>query len=122
MISKFEVTGCLHDRPRSSRPNTRRNAAETIQEEMETAVGSSMHEEVSILAVARRNGISCTIVCLALRCTLRCYPYKIHRYHELLPGDLVKPRAFAVWVFQKMAEDGDWLCNMLWTDEDHFML
>ena len=31
MISKFEATGCLDDRPHSGRPSTRRNAAETIQ-------------------------------------------------------------------------------------------
>ncbi|GFU27485.1 DUF4817 domain-containing protein [Trichonephila clavipes] len=54
--------------------------------------------------------------------TLRCYPYKIHRHHELLPGDSVNRRAFAVWAFQKMAKDDDWLSNLLWTDEAHFTL
>ncbi|GFS86362.1 RNA-directed DNA polymerase from mobile element jockey [Trichonephila clavipes] len=43
MISKLEATGCLDDRPRSVRPSTRRNAAETVKDEMETAAGSSMH-------------------------------------------------------------------------------
>ncbi|GFV80619.1 DUF4817 domain-containing protein [Trichonephila clavipes] len=47
MISKFEATGCLDDRPRSGRPSTRRNAAETVKDEMETVAGSSMHEEIS---------------------------------------------------------------------------
>ena len=122
MISKFEATGCLDDRPRTGRPSTRRNAAETVQEEMETVAGSSMHGEVSARAVARRTGIPYSTVWLALRRTLRCYPYKIHRHHELLPGDSVKRRAFAVWAFQKMAEDDDWLGNVLWTDEDHFTL
>ncbi|GFU11564.1 DUF4817 domain-containing protein [Trichonephila clavipes] len=61
-----------------------RNAAETVKNEMETVAGSSMHGEVSILAVARRTGIPYTTVWLALRRTLRCYPYKIHRHHELL--------------------------------------
>ncbi|GFW16967.1 hypothetical protein TNCV_2760951 [Trichonephila clavipes] len=42
MISKFEATGCLDDRPRSGRPSTRRNAAETVKDEMETVAGSSM--------------------------------------------------------------------------------
>ena len=96
MISKFEPTGCLDDRPSSGRPSTRRNAAERVQEEMETAAGSSMHGEVSARAVARCTGIPYTTVWLALRRTLRCHPYKIHRYHELLTGDLVKRRAFAV--------------------------
>ncbi|GFT95377.1 uncharacterized protein TNCV_3326511 [Trichonephila clavipes] len=36
MISKFEATGFLDDRPRSGRPSTRRNAAETVKDEMET--------------------------------------------------------------------------------------
>ncbi|GFW75155.1 hypothetical protein TNCV_448601 [Trichonephila clavipes] len=36
MISKFEAMGCLDDRPRSGRPSTRRNAAETVKDEMET--------------------------------------------------------------------------------------
>ncbi|GFV30305.1 RNA-directed DNA polymerase from mobile element jockey [Trichonephila clavipes] len=111
MISKFEATGCLDDRPRSGRPSTRRNAAETVKDEMETVAGSSMHGEVSARAVARRTGIPYTTVWLALRRTLRCYPYKIHRHHELLPGDSVNRRAFAVWAFQKMAEDDDWLSN-----------
>ncbi|GFX11612.1 DUF4817 domain-containing protein [Trichonephila clavipes] len=52
MISKFEATGCLDDRPRSGRPSTRRNAAETVKDEMETVAGSSMHGEVSARAVA----------------------------------------------------------------------
>ncbi|GFX90703.1 uncharacterized protein TNCV_3195211 [Trichonephila clavipes] len=122
MISKFEATGCLDDRPRSGRPSTRRNAAKTVKDEMETVAGSSMHGEVSAHAVARRTGIPYTTVWLALRRTLRCYPYKIHRHHELLPGDSVNRRAFAVWTFQKMAEDDDWLSNLLWTDETHFTL
>ncbi|GFS87703.1 uncharacterized protein TNCV_2942791 [Trichonephila clavipes] len=67
-------------------------------------------------------GIPYTTVWLALRRTLRCYPYKIHRHHELLPGDSVNRRAFAVWAFQKMAEDDDWLSNLLWTDEAHLTL
>ncbi|GFU38980.1 DUF4817 domain-containing protein [Trichonephila clavipes] len=100
MISKFEVTGCLDDRPRSGRPSTRRNAAETVKDEMET------------VAVRLRTG----------KRTLRCYPYKIHRHHELLPGDSVNRKAFAVWAFQKMAENDDWLSNLLWTDEARFTL
>ncbi|GFW42081.1 uncharacterized protein TNCV_1905391 [Trichonephila clavipes] len=105
-----------YDRPRSGRPSTRRNAAETVKDEMETVAGS-----VSARSVARRTGIPYTTVWLALRRTLRCYPYKIHRHHELLPGDSVNRRAFAVWAFQKMAEDDDWLSNLLWTDA-HFTL
>ncbi|GFW96601.1 uncharacterized protein TNCV_2846581 [Trichonephila clavipes] len=66
MISKFEATGCLDDRPRSGRPSTRRNAAETVKDEMETVAGSSMLGEI--------------------------------------------------------AEDDDWLSNLLWTDEAHFTL
>ncbi|GFV76227.1 uncharacterized protein TNCV_4673161 [Trichonephila clavipes] len=69
-----------------------------------------------------RTGIPYTTVWLALRRTLRCYPYKIHRHHELLPGDSVNRRAFVVWAFQKRAEDDDWLSNLLWTDEAHFTL
>ncbi|GFV12372.1 DUF4817 domain-containing protein [Trichonephila clavipes] len=122
MISKFEAAGCLDDRPRTDRPSTRWNAAETVKDEMETVAGSSMHGEVSARAVARRTGIPYTTVWLALRRTFRCYPYKIHRHHELLPGDSVNRRAFAVWAFQKMAEDDDWLSNLLWTDEAHFTL
>ncbi|GFV63996.1 RNA-directed DNA polymerase from mobile element jockey [Trichonephila clavipes] len=95
MISKFEATGCLDDRPRSGRPSTRRNAAETVKDEMETVAGSSMHGEVSARAVARRTGIPYTTVWWALRRTLRCYQYKIHWPHELLPGDSVNRRAFA---------------------------
>ncbi|GFV10463.1 RNA-directed DNA polymerase from mobile element jockey [Trichonephila clavipes] len=48
MISKFEATGCLDDRPRSGRPNV----AETVKDEMETVAGSSMHGKVSARAVA----------------------------------------------------------------------
>ncbi|GFT11534.1 uncharacterized protein TNCV_2523491 [Trichonephila clavipes] len=122
MISKFEATGCLDDRPRSGLSSTRRNAAETVKDEMETVAGSSTHVEVSARAVARRTGIPYSTVWLAVRRTLRCYLYKIHRHHELLPGDSVNRRAFVVWVFQKMAEDDDWLSNLLWTDEAHFTL
>ncbi|GFW76850.1 DUF4817 domain-containing protein [Trichonephila clavipes] len=92
---------------KSGRPSTSRNAAETVKDEMETVAGSSMHGEVSAPAVARHTGIPYTTVWLALRRTLRCYPYKIHRHNELLPGDFVNRRAFAVWAFQKMVEDDD---------------
>ena len=51
IISNFEVTGCLDDRQRSGRPSATRNAAETVQEEMETVAGLSMHGEVSAHAV-----------------------------------------------------------------------
>ena len=115
IISKFEATGCLDYRPHSGRPSTRGNAAETNEEEMETVAGSSMHREVNACAVACCTGISYITVWLAFRCTLRCYPYKIHRYHELLPGDLMKRREFVVWAFKKMAEDNNWLYNVLWT-------
>ncbi|GFU22724.1 uncharacterized protein TNCV_762991 [Trichonephila clavipes] len=122
MISKFEATGCLDDRPRSGQLSTRRNAAETVKDEMETVLSSSMHGEVSARAVARRTGIPYTTVWLAFRRTLRCYPCKINRHHELFPSDSVIRRAFAVWAFQKMAEDDDLLSNLLWTDEAHFTL
>ncbi|GFT32786.1 DUF4817 domain-containing protein [Trichonephila clavipes] len=93
MISKFEATGCLDDRPRSGRPSTRRNAAETVKDEMETVAGSSMHGEVSARAVARRTAAFHTLQFgWPLRRTLRCYPYKIHRHHELLAGDSVNRR------------------------------
>ncbi|GFV34155.1 RNA-directed DNA polymerase from mobile element jockey [Trichonephila clavipes] len=70
MISKFEATGCLDDSPRSGRPSTRRNAAETVKDDV------LLHGEVSARAVARHTGIPYTTVWLALRRTLRCYPYK----------------------------------------------
>ena len=89
MILKFKVMVCLEDRPCSGRLSRSANAAQTVQEEMETVVGSSMHEEVGAGAVALRTGIPYVTVWLALRRTLRLYPYKIHRFHELLPGDLV---------------------------------
>ena len=34
----------------------------------------------------------------------------------------MKRRTFPVWALQKMAEDDDWLCNVLWTDKAHFTL
>ena len=67
IISKFEATGCLDDRSRTGRPSTRRNAAETVQEVIETVASSSMHGEISARAVARHIGIPNTIVWLALR-------------------------------------------------------
>lgn len=122
MVLKFEATGCLDDGPRSGRPSTSANVAETVQEEMDIVAGSSTHGEVSAREVARRTGIPYSTVWVALRRTLRCYPYKIQRHQELLPGDFVKRRAFAEWAFQKMAEDDDWLSKVLWTDEAHFTL
>lgn len=71
---------------------------------------------------------------------LRCYPYEIQRHHELLfrvpgaclpkvvgsllllPADFLKRRSFAVWAFQKIVEDDDWLYNVLWADESLFTL
>ena len=102
------------------RPSTKSNAAEAVQEELKTVTGSSTHEDVSARVVARRTGIPYTTLWLALKPTLRWYPYRIHGYHKLLPYDLVKRKA--VWAFQKMSEDDDWLHNGLWTDEAHFTL
>ena len=119
MISKFEAMGCLDNRLHSDRLSTRRNAAETVQEEMDTVAGSSMHGVVQ--SHINWHSILCCLVgtwAYPLKLSVRSYPSvelsseAIHWYHELLPGDLVERRAFAVWAFQKMAEDDDWLCNV----------
>ncbi|GFT32302.1 uncharacterized protein TNCV_4483421 [Trichonephila clavipes] len=82
------------DRPRSGRPSTRRNAAETVKDEIETVAGSSMHGEVSARAVAPV--FHTLLFGWQLGVPSGCYPYKIHRHHELLPGDSVNRWAFAV--------------------------
>ena len=122
MILKFKVMVCLEDRPCSGRLSRSANAAQTVQEEMETVVGSSTHGEVSACEVTRCTGILYTTVWITLQHTLLCYPHKIQCHHELLPRYFVKLRAFAVWTFQKMAEDENWLSNELWTDKVHFIL
>ena len=61
-------------------------------------------------------------ICLAPQCNLLCHLYRIQHHHELMPSDFVKQRSFAVWVFQKMEEDDNWLSNVLWTDKAHFTL
>ena len=43
MISKLEATGGLDNRTHSETPSKRCNDADTVQEEMETVAGSSMH-------------------------------------------------------------------------------
>ena len=89
---------------------------------METVAGLPMHEGVSTRAVARRTDIPYTTVSVAQRPILLSYLYKIQHRHELLPGDFVKRRAFAVWAFQKLTEDDDWLSKELWTNEAYFTL
>ena len=67
MILKFEVPICLDNRYRSGLPSTSANAVWTIQEEMEIAAESSMHEEVSAHEVAGLTCIPYTTVWLALQ-------------------------------------------------------
>lgn len=71
-----------------------------FRENMEIVAVSSTHKEVSAHKVARSTVISYTRVRVALSHTLRCYPYKTQRPHELLPGDFLKRRAFAVGRFK----------------------
>ena len=120
MISKFKPSGCFHDRPRSGRPSTSANSAQTPQEEVEIVTGSSTHGEVSAREVAHCAGIPFITLWIAVRRTLRCHPYKIQRHHELLSGNFVKRRVIDVCVFQKMAEDDNGLFNILWIKETPF--
>ena len=96
MIQKFEASGCLDDWPRRTRRSTSANAAQSVQEEIEIVVGSSMHGEVSDREVVRRTGIQYTTICVVLRCTHVGYPYKIQRHHELLFGVFMKRAVFTV--------------------------
>ena len=122
MNSKFDATGCLDNRPRSDRPSTSANAAWAVQKNIEIAADSSTHGEVSTREVACRTGILYTTVSVALWRSLQCYPYKMQLHHQRLSTDFVKRRAFAEWAFKKMANDDNWLSNVLSTDEDHFTL
>ena len=76
----------------------------------------------SVCKVARRTGIPHTTVWVALQSALQFYPYEIQRHYELFPDDFEKRKAFAIWAYQKMAENDDPLPNVLWTDEAHFSL
>ena len=89
---------------------------------MDIVADSSTHGKVSISEVALRIGIPYTAVSVALRRTLLCYPYKIQCHHKLLPSNFMKRRAFVAWVVQKMAENDDWLSNVMRIDETPFKL
>lgn len=89
---------------------------------MEIAVGLSTHGEKSAREVAGSTRIRYTTVWVDLRRAFQCYPYKIQRRHNMLPGDFVNQWAFTIWLFLKMAEGGNRLSKVICKDEAHFTL
>ena len=59
MVSKFEATGCLDDRPSSGPPSRSVSAARTVLGEMKIVACSSTHREVRALEVTRRTSHYC---------------------------------------------------------------
>ncbi|GIY79814.1 transposable element tc3 transposase [Caerostris extrusa] len=119
MMKKFEATGSLVSRQRSGCPSTAAAVATTVEQTVQSMSAVAAHGECSARDVSRQTRVSYGSIWKALRITLKRYPYKLQHKQELKPPD---SRGFANLVFNKMAEQHDWLHTMLWTDEAHFTL
>lgn len=123
LIRKFEDTGCVTDRAKSGRPKVVNDisAAEVLRETEEIA-GNNNYGICSANQVAKRLQISYTTVWRILRRHLKMYPYKMQVLFELKETDKPVRYDFALRVLAQIQQTPQWLDNVLWTDEAHFLL
>ena len=117
LVSKFRETGSTTDRKRCGRPRTIRNDA-SIQ-----LVATSVDDQPR-LSTRRRSmqlQMSRTSLQRILTKDLKYHPYKIQLTQELHPTDYQKRLDFATR-FLQLAENEDFVNNLIMTDEAHFHL
>jgi hypothetical protein len=97
------------------RPITRRTPAleEAVLNEIE------VHPETSTRKIAADLNVSPTLVWTILR-EQQLYPYHIQRVQALLPRDFPQRLTFCRWILQKIAQNPQYIAEVLFTDEANF--
>lgn len=105
MVSKFKKTGSTADKHRCDRPRA-------IQTDRPT---TSKRKRSTQLGISRRS------LQRILNEDLKYHSYKIQLTHELQPTDYQSGSDFAR-TFLQLAENEDFMSNLMMTDEAHFHL
>lgn len=116
LVTKFETTGSVIDKPKSGRPS--------LQDDRVAAVEEACRRDVSEIGcnstrrISRATNIPHTSVYHILRDKLRLYPYKFSMLQELKSTDAPLRLHFANWLL----ENSEMLDTIMWTDECHFYM
>ena len=118
LISKFEETGSITDKPRSGRPSVDDSTVEEVEEAIAQTSESSSVGSTSVRRIANETGLGATTVHRIMRNHLRLFPYKLQILQSLEPDDKPKRLAFANWLLSR----AEMIPNILWSDEANFSL
>lgn len=118
IVSKFEETGSVKDRPADIHARSVRNQ-ESVQRVREDV---SDHPETSIRRRSRQLGIPSTSLHRILHEDLHNRAYKVQLVQELKPTDHQARRDFADRMLEVSAENPEFFDKILFSDEAHFQL
>jgi len=122
LIDKFEDTGSVRDKKSTGRPAVSDiEVAEVLNESNEMSK-ENVYGMNSARGVARRLNKPITTTWKIMRKTLKLYPYRFKRVHQLLPHDLATRMDFSLKCVAEIENDEHWLHKILWSDEAHFDL
>ena len=121
---KFQATGSLNnlnkkgETPRSGRKLTARSPDHV--DAVRDSVGRSPKK--SIRRRSQELGLSRASVQRIMVKDLQLYPYRIQIKHKLTPADMEKRVVMCQWFENKIEEDPDFLDEVWFSDEAHFLL
>ena len=121
---EFQATGSLNnlnkkgETPRSGRKLTARFPDN--MDAMRDSVGRS--QKKSIRRHSQELGLSRASVQRIMVKDLQLYPYRIQIKHKLTPADMEKRAVMCQWFENKIEEDPDFLDDVWFSDEAHFLL
>ena len=116
LIKKFEATGSVLDKKSSGRPSVSENEVIGVLNEITEMSKENPYNISSAHGVANRLNMPYSTVRKILRQTLKFYPYRIRRVHELMPNDMNTRLDFALKCVAEIESNDQWLSNILWSD------
>jgi hypothetical protein len=118
LITKFEETGSVTDKPRSGRPSVDDDTVLQVSEAVARSSASSSLGSTSVRVIAGEVGLGSTTVYKIMRSHLRLFPYKLRLMQSLEATDKPQRMAFAEWLLSQPEK----IPNILWSDEANFSL
>ena len=121
---KFEATGSVNNlNKESATPRCGRKLTGRCPDNV-NAVRDSVARSLkkSIRRQSQELGLSRASVQRIMIKDVQLYPYKIHIKHRLTPADMAKRAVMCLWFENKIEEDPDFLDDVWFSDEAHFLL
>ena len=113
LLNKFKETGSVADLPRSGRPSTSADVHDTVIGKFCTSPKKSVRRASFELNVPKS-----TIHDILKK--ERFHPYKLQILHHLNEDDPDRRIQMCEWFLEQIAEDDDFLLNVLFSDEANF--